>query len=391
KSANKQPGLYCPFSSCDVWSFPLSGFTVAEIEPMGIFQFALNSRSVSVEENVQAVTLHVQRLFGFQSNLTKLTYQTIPGSAKPLEDFIPIYNGELLFLRFQTNAVIEISIIDDTVSEMEEFFFVNLTSVEVLDVQPVSPDWSPRLNPAFSVATVNILTNDILHGILSLGPEFVYVEEDANNGTPNTAILHIRRTKGFTGDIEVTSGRDLYPFGNVSIKIFDDDEPEGQELFYVFLSDPEGGAQIVEGKDEYGFSSFATVIIAALAHTNVYILLKLKVISRSYNDMKIIPCLQVPEFETHFFVELYAVSTGAALNNSARFAFITVLESDAPRGLVYFSVGSRFAVAHKKTTLISLQVLRDSSTSITTVVTYSMQVTLLLLFLLFNLIFNIKS
>lgn len=281
---------------------------------MGIFQFALNSRSVSVEEDVQAVTLHVQRLFGFQSNLTKLTYQTIPGSAKPLEDFIPIYNGELMFLRFQINAVIEISIIDDTVSEMEELFFVNLTAVEILDVQPVNPDWSPRLNPAFSVATVNILANDILHGILSLGPEFIYVEEDANNSTPNTVILHIRRTKGFTGDIEVTvktfggvsaqSGVVSYPFGNVygksnftwamegedfeeqsvsltlldgeresklSIKIFDDDEPEGQELFYVFLSDPECGAQIVEGKDEYGFAAFATVIIAG----NIFSLRKL--------------------------------------------------------------------------------------------------------------------
>jgi len=272
---------------------------------MGIFQFTSNSRSVTVEEDVQVVILHVQRLFGFQSNLTKLTYQTIPGSAKPLEDFIPIYNGELMFLPFQTDAVIEISVIDDNVSEMEEFFLVNLTAVEILDVQPVNPAWSPRLNPAFSVATVNILANDILHGILSLGPEFIYVEEDANNSTPNTVMLHIRRTKGFTGDIEVTvktfgglsaqSGVDSYPFGNVygksnftwaaegedfeeqsvsltlldgeresklSIRIFDDDEPEGQEVFYVFLSNPEHGAQIVEGKDEYGFAAFATVIIA---------------------------------------------------------------------------------------------------------------------------------
>lgn len=271
---------------------------------MGIFQFAPNSRSISVEEDVQTVTLHVQRLFGFQSNLTILTYQTVPGSAKPLEDFIPIYNGELMISCFQKTAVIEVSVIDDTISEMEEVFFVNLTAVEILDVPPVNPAWSPRLNPAFSVATINILANDILHGILSLGPEFTYVEEDANNSSPNTVVLHIRRTKGFTGDIEVTvktfggvsaqSGIDSYPFGNawkanftwamegedfeeqsvsltlldgeresnVSIKIFDDDEPEGQELFYVFLSDPECGAQIVEGKDEYGFAAFATVIIA---------------------------------------------------------------------------------------------------------------------------------
>ncbi|NWU68697.1 GPR98 protein, partial [Pterocles burchelli] len=460
-----------------------SGFTVTEIEPMGIFQFSLNSRSVSVEEDVQAVTLHVQRLFGFQSNLTKLAYQTIPGSAKPLEDFIPIYNGELIFSRFQTNAVIEISIIDDTMSEMEEFFFVNLTAVEILDLQPVNLAWSPCLNPAFSVATVNILANDILHGILSLGPEVIYVEEDANSSTPNTVVLHIRRTKGFTGDVGITvktfgglsaqSGVDSYPFGNVyrksnftwategedfedqsvsltlldgereskvSIKIFDDDEPEGQELFYVFLSNPEWGAQIVEGKDEYGFAAFATVIIAGSdlqngilgfvpevqsslildedSENREVLLSVTRQPNRAFEDVKIFwrvtfnktavvllkdgmnlenklvsvlgdtTCMagqtmcnisieikpdDVPEFETYFFVELYAVSTGAALNSSARFAFITVLESDAPRGLVYFAVGSRFAVAHKKTTLISLQVLRDSSASVTTMVSYSMQ------------------
>ncbi|NWV12723.1 GPR98 protein, partial [Ptilonorhynchus violaceus] len=460
-----------------------SGFTTAEIEPMGIFQFDLNSRSVSVEEDVQAVRLHVQRLFGFQSNLTKLTYQTIPGSAKPLEDFIPIYNGELMFLHFQTSALIEISIIDDTVSEIQEFFFVNLTSVEILDVQSVNLAWSPRLNPAFSVATVNILANDILHGILSLGPEVVYVEEDANNNTFNTAMLQIRRTKGFTGDIKITvktfggvsaqSGVDLYPFRNVhgksnftwamegedfeeqtvsltlmdgeresqvSIKILDDDKPEGQELFYVFLSNPEYGAQIVEGKDEHGFAAFATVIIAGSdLHNGILgfipevqsglvldedsenrevLLTVTRQPNRAFEDVKIFwrvtfnktavvllkdgvnlenelvsvlgatTCMagqtmcnisieikpdHVPEFETYIFVELYAVSTGAALNNSARFAFITVLESDAPHGLVYFAVGSRFAVAYKKTALISLQVLRESSTSVTTMVSYSMQ------------------
>ncbi|NXH80376.1 GPR98 protein, partial [Edolisoma coerulescens] len=460
-----------------------SGFTIAEIEPMGIFQFDLNSRSVSVEEDVQAVRLHVQRLFGFQSNLTKLTYQTIPGSAKPLEDFTPIHNGELMFLHFQTSAVIEISIIDDAVSEIQEFFFVNLTSVEILDVQPVNLDSSPRLNPAFSVATVTILANDILHGILSLGPEFIYVEEDTNNNTSNTAVLQIRRTKGFTGDIKITvktfggvsaqSGVDLYPFGNVygksnftwamegedfeertvsltlldgesecqvSIKIFDDDEPEGQELFYVFLSNPEYGAQVVEGKDEHGFAAFATVIIEGSdlqngilgfipevqsglvldedSENREVLLTVTRQPNRAFEDVKVFwrvtfnktavvllkdgvnlenelvsvlgttTCVagqtmcnisieikpdHVPEFETYIFVELYAVSTGAALNNSARFAFITVRESDAPHGLVFFAVGSRFAVAHKKTALISLQVLRDSSTSVTTMVSYSMQ------------------
>lgn len=68
------------------------------------------------------------------------------------------------------------------------------------------------------------------------------------------------------------------------------------------------------------------------------------------------------------------MGAGAALNDSARFAYIIVPESDSPRGLVYFAVGSRLAVALKKTTFISLQVVRDSSTVLAISVAYSTQV-----------------
>uniref|UniRef100_A0A8C8RXK2 Adhesion G-protein coupled receptor V1 n=1 Tax=Pelusios castaneus TaxID=367368 RepID=A0A8C8RXK2_9SAUR len=460
-----------------------SGFTVAEIEPMGVFQFSPSSRHISVEEDAQMITLHVQRLFGFQSNLIKLTYQTIAGSAKPLEDFGPVQNGELVFGHFQAEAAFEILVIDDTISEMDEIFFVNLTSVEVLDIEKFNPNRNPRLNPDFSVAAITILANDIVHGIVSLGPAFIYIEEDTNNNTPNTVILNIRRSQGFAGDVKVTvktygavsahSGIDEFPFENVYgnsnltwategmdfeeqiasvtlldrekeskifIRILDDEEPEGQEFFYVFLSDPQGGAQIVEGKDENGFAAFATVIITGNDLQNGILGFSAEVQSglildedsenrevqlivtrqpnRAFEDVKIFwrvtfnktsvvlqkdginlanellvvlgtaTCMagqticnisieikpdNVPEFETYFFVELYEVSSGAALNSSARFAYITVLESDAPHGLIYFAVGSRLAVANKKTTLISLQVVRDSSAALTISVTYNMQ------------------
>ncbi|XP_074850311.1 adhesion G-protein coupled receptor V1 [Carettochelys insculpta] len=455
-----------------------SGFTVAEIEPMGVFQFSPNSRQVLVEEDVQVIRLHIQKLFGFHSNLAKLTYQTIAGSAKPIEDFGPVQNGELVFGSFQADAIIEISIIDDTISETDEVFFVNLTSIEALAFEKYIPNRNPRFNPDFSVAVITILANDIVHGIISLGPEFTYTEEDTN-----TVILNIRRTQGFAGDVRVTvktfggvsaqSGVAEFPFENVygksnltwamegmdfeeqitsvtlldgekesevSIRILDDDEPEGQEFFYVFLSDLQGGAQIVEGRDEDGFAAFAAVIITGNDLQNGILGFSAEVQSglvldedsenrevqlivtrqpnRAFEDVKIfwrvtfnktsvvlqkdgvnlgdellavlgvITCMtgqticnisieikpdNVPEFETYFLVELYEVSSGAALNSSSRFACITVPESDAPHGLIYFAVGSRLAVANKKTTFISLQVVRDSSTALTISVSYDMQ------------------
>ncbi|KAJ6669788.1 hypothetical protein lerEdw1_000337 [Lerista edwardsae] len=460
-----------------------SDFVIAEIEPMGIFQFAPNSRHLSVTEDVHMVTLYVQRLFGYQSNHTKLFYQTVAGSAKPFEDFEPVYNGELVFELLQINAAFEILIIDDDISEGDEIFFVNLTSVVVLATQQFDPTWDPRLNLEFSVASVTLLASDIHHGILSVGPNVIYTEEDTNNSTPNIALIYIRRTQGFVGKVSVVvktfgginaqSGTDAFPFeilpgisnltwaiegadfqehsvsvtlldgereSQVSIKILDDDEPEGQEFFYVVLLDPQGGAQITEGKDEYGFSGFSTIIIkgndlqngilgfSGEAQSGLMLdedseerevqLIVTRQPNRAFEDVQIAwrvtfnrtsvvlqndstnladelvavlgvntcsagqtKCIisiaikpdNVPEFETSFFVELYKVGAGAALNDSARFAYIIVPESDSPRGLIYFAVGSRLAVALKKTTLISLQVVRDSTTVLAISVAYSTQ------------------
>uniref|UniRef100_A0A8C5REZ8 Adhesion G protein-coupled receptor V1 n=1 Tax=Laticauda laticaudata TaxID=8630 RepID=A0A8C5REZ8_LATLA len=460
-----------------------SDFIIAEIEPMGIFQFAPNSRNILVSEDVQTVRLNVQRLFGYQSNFTKVFYQTTAGSAKSLEDFEPAHDGELVFGFLDISTVLEILVTDDSISEGEEFFFVNLTSVNVLDVQDLNPDQNSRLNPEFSIASVTLLASDIHYGILSLAPTIIYTEEDSNN-IASTILIHIRRTQGFVGNISVNiktfgainaqSGTDTFPFeidpvvsnltwaiegtdfeemalsvtlldgereSEVSVTILDDDKPEGEEFFYVVLSEPQGGAQITESIDEYGFKGFTTIIIKGndlqngilgfSEETQHGLMLnedsekrKLELFvtrqpNRVFEDVKVswrvtfnqtsvvlqsngtnlaneliavtgvttckagqIQCMvsieiqpdNVAESEICFFVELYDVGKGAALNESARFAHVTVPESDSvPKDLIYFAVGSRLAVAHMKTTSIRLQVMRDSDTAFAISVDYTTQ------------------
>lgn len=46
----------------------------------------------------------------------------------------------------------------------------------------------------------------------------------------------------------------------VVLLILDDSEPEGQEVFFIYLSDPEGGAQITDSPSE-GFGAFAKITI----------------------------------------------------------------------------------------------------------------------------------
>ncbi|XP_031794624.1 adhesion G-protein coupled receptor V1 [Sarcophilus harrisii] len=537
------------------------GFTVAEIEPMGIFQFSLISRNIIISEDAQMVRLNVQRLFGFHGDFAKVTYQTTAGSAKPLENFQPVQNGELTFKKLQTSIDLEITIIDNQLPEMAKVFYVNLTSVEIKGLQQVDANWKPRLNPDFSVAVITILDNDGLSvinasvppittvftkvtdavvashtvvtppetikttsipqtteivtfvsettgivtltngtivperpdmvtvtdvsvkGIFSLGPPIIYVEEDMKDDTLATVEILVRRTSGLTGNVSVavqTYGgisaqkktgefpfQDVYGISNLTwanegedfiehsfiltfldgerekkvyIQILDDDEPEGQEFFYVFLTNPQDGTQIIKGRDDIGFAAFATVVIKGndlqngiVGFTedsqsgleldedsdkrNVYLAV-IRQPNRVFEDVKIFwrvtfnktavvleragvdlryillsvsgttTCMagqvkcpisielhpdKKSQFQMYFFVELYEASMGAAINNSARFAQIKILKSDRPYSLIYFSVGSRLAVANKKATLISLQVARDFSTALMVCVNFSTQ------------------
>lgn len=367
---------------------------------MGVFQFSSSSRNIIVSEDTQMIRLHVQRLFGFHGDLIKVSYQTTAGSAKPLEDFEPVQNGEILFQKFQTEVNFEVIIVNDQVPEIEEYFYINLTSVEIKGLQMFTKaNWRPRLNLDFSVAVITILDNDdpagmdasfpkttvaiavdsalisidtdssttpsdttkitafpqptemvaivteetgisaipekpvtfsgtpsmsdvatvianvdtasanvSIHGIFSLGPPIIYIEEEMKNGTFNTVEVLIRRTGGSAGNVSVTVKtfgeksaqeepstfpfHDIYGISNLTwaieeddfeeqtllltfvegererkvlVQILDDGEPEGQKFFYVFLSDPQGGAQIVKGKDDAGFAAFAMIIIIGIS------------------------------------------------------------------------------------------------------------------------------
>lgn len=62
-------------------------------------------------------------------------------------------------------------------------------------------------------------------------------------------------------------------------------------------------------------------------------------------------------------MEIYRVEAGATINETIRFANITLAESDNPRGIVYFPVGHRLPIATLMTTKLSLQVYRRASTA----------------------------
>ncbi|XP_026994314.2 adhesion G-protein coupled receptor V1 isoform X1 [Tachysurus fulvidraco] len=459
------------------------GYTVAEVESLGLYQFHPDSLKLAITEDVHTITIYVQRLYGFRTNRTQLYYRTWPGSAFAGEDFTPVHDGQLLFEGRQRTAAINISILDDSLMEPNETFYVNLTDVRVISAGSTSPSARPRIVAENSVSAITILASDsvIGFGLLSIGPAMSRTSEDRLEGTPpQQVILRVRRTAGVTGDVsarvQVYDGGlvspELYgaPFlqehngtwarerddftletqtvtlvegqteAEVILFILDDQEPEGQEVFYVYLSDPEGGAQIISSPDQSGITFFAKIIILGSDYHNgivgftltsqsgqvldedsdnrTVVLFLQRQENRAFEDVFVswratfsltapallsegvnltqelqqtsgsvlcrrgqVLCLlqlevrpdQDPEFQVWFLVEIYEVGDGAAINQSARFANITMLESDDPQGLVYFAVGSRLPVATLRANRVTLQVYREGSVASAISVKYRLQ------------------
>ena len=176
------------------------------MEPLGIYQFAPDSRQLVIAEDIQTITLYVQRLYGSRSNTSRISYKTIAGSAAAGEDFLSVPDGRVVFdSPHQTNTSFQLSILDDSLSEPDEYFHVNLTDVQVLNPILAWAEVSPRLNPQHSAATVTILASDVTGGVLSIGPGLVQVPEDRDEETQQDrrVVLRVRRSDSVAGDVRV--------------------------------------------------------------------------------------------------------------------------------------------------------------------------------------------
>lgn len=179
---------------------------MAEVEPLGIYQFSPDSRQIVIAEDIQTITLYIQKLYGSRSNTTYLSFRTTAGSATAGEDFLAVPDGRLVFNSpHQANASLSLSVLDDSLSEPDEYFHVNLTDVQVLNQDLAWAHTSPRLNPQHSAATVTILASDATGGILSIGPDLIQVQEDMDEETQQarSVVLRVRRSAGFDGAVRV--------------------------------------------------------------------------------------------------------------------------------------------------------------------------------------------
>lgn len=98
-----------------------------KFEPMGVSSIFPSSRNIIVGGYTEDQTTRTKTVCS-AGELIKVSYQTTAGRAKPQEDFEPVRTGKLLFRKFQVEVDFEIIIIDDELPEIEEIFYINLTS-----------------------------------------------------------------------------------------------------------------------------------------------------------------------------------------------------------------------------------------------------------------------
>ncbi|KAL2079827.1 hypothetical protein ACEWY4_025571 [Coilia grayii] len=393
----------------------------ANDEPYGVFEVLSEYQQILVlkreERHERHIVLNVTRHAGTFGNVS-VQFEVKYGAAGQtiLEDNAKV-QGSIMVMNGKESAKITVPI------NFQVFFaFGSNLTIELTDVYLIGPLLSspPRI---------------LLESKIAIVP----VPEEAANALNYT---WAEEGKDFELETQLVTLVEGQRQAKVNIQILDDTEPEGQEMFVIYLSEAQGGAELVSGVHQRGLTTFSKIIILgsdfhngilgftlssqlghALDEDSENRTTKLQIQrqdNRAFEDVLVywrvtlsmtdsslvsrginltkellqtsgralckqgeVLCFitlevkedQDPEHETWFLVEIYEVGEGAAINQSARFANITLLESDDPQEVVvvYFALGSRLAVVHLKSDELNLQVQRHSATQSVTV-NYHMEV-----------------
>lgn len=208
--------------------------------------FTTNSFSVSEGGSYAVVTL---RRLGLANSTVQVDYAVLPGTATAGADFVPT-NGTLVFAPGQTLQSFLVPILDDQLQEFPETILLALSNV------------TSGATLFRDSAVLTIVDNDVFHGVIGFGAPAFTVKEAGTN-----AVVSVVRTNGSTGFVSVryttlsgtaTENGDYMgqsgvvaflegeTFKTISIPITNDLAVEGNEDFYVQLSNPTGGATLAD-------------------------------------------------------------------------------------------------------------------------------------------------
>jgi len=223
----------------------------------------------AVLESGKKIHMPVQRS-SFEGKLT-IDYATRDGTAKTGEDFVATA-GTLTFEDGEKEKMISVEIVDDDIYEGDEVFYVDLSNA----VGP--PGVACEIPKTDGTATITIIDDD-LPGQLLFENEILTLPESTEDCVTKIKVL---RRDGSTGEVSVhfeteedsatkdmdyehAEGTLTFAPGEVEkiipIKVMARGRYESLETFRVILTEPTGGASLVETTDGGADCAICTVSI----------------------------------------------------------------------------------------------------------------------------------
>lgn len=204
-------------------------------------------------ESVGNLDVFVSRSGGDLSRTVAVDYKSVNGTAEAGTDFVAV-EGTLVFLPNETKKTFSVSIIDDDVYEEDEQFTLQLSNVR-FDDGSLNPNANPlsKLKCYPDIATVMILDDDHNGIFIFQEPKVECIE------SVGTLRVKVTRTCGARGKVKVPfktvdntaldgkdyiGKEDVLTFYNneiekfIEIEIFDDEDYEKNESFYIELGPP---------------------------------------------------------------------------------------------------------------------------------------------------------
>uniref|UniRef100_A0A8B9KFU6 Adhesion G protein-coupled receptor V1 n=1 Tax=Astyanax mexicanus TaxID=7994 RepID=A0A8B9KFU6_ASTMX len=223
--------------------------------PYGLFSFSHNQQCFVFQVNVTVV-----RSMGLLGSVW-VSYQTEGRTAVIGLDFNQS-SGRLLFSPGDSFKIITLKILDDSLPEGPEEFYLNITQVALnftIREQGLQLDQPPAIGN-ISSAMILIQKNDNVEGVLEFDPDFTNITVEEEVGTVSIPVLRRVGTYGqvtaeyFSRGVTAEPGADyILPNGtitfrpgqilnHINVTIVDDLDREYNEMFEIQLTAATGGA-----------------------------------------------------------------------------------------------------------------------------------------------------
>ena len=216
------------------------------VSPLNHGEFLFSAESYSVNESAASIQIQIDRVGGTDGVVT-VDYETRDVTTTALEDYVPVV-GQLTFGDGQQSMLITVPVIQDPYAEDDETFAIDL----------LAPTGGATIGT--SSIEVTIADDDTTDpaGLFRFSAPMYMVDEDG--GEIQVTVI---RDGGSSGDVTIdyateddaavagldysaVSGTLIFADGEteatITVPILDDEIAEESELFWMYLSNPTGGA-----------------------------------------------------------------------------------------------------------------------------------------------------